>query len=101
MMVGMSLCPSTTIALFCNANARRHNFSSLTGVAPGCGADVWTFGDLASPLRESGKDASEAETRRQKRMKTRGNLFIIGSYFSSECYGRGAWDYKIARWSGQ
>jgi hypothetical protein len=79
----MSLCPSTTIALFCNAAALFHNLSSLTGVGLACGAGACLFGDGAgaAPPRDRDAAAGKAGATRQKRMKTRGNLFIVGSYF--------------------
>ena len=70
------------MALFCNANARRHNFSSLTGVGLACGAGVCLFGEEPAA---SDAATGKAMATRQKKMKTRGNLLIIGSYFSSEC----------------
>jgi hypothetical protein len=75
------------MALFCNATARFHNFSSLAGVALACGAGACLFVD-----EPAASDAATGKTKatRQKRMKTRGNLFIVNSYFSSECSGRRA-----------
>src|SRR5215207_33326 len=99
MIVGMSLCPSTTIAFLCRATARFHNLSSLAGVGLACGACVCRFADepAAAPSRENDAPASRAEAARQKIIETRGNLFIVVPTFRLNVPAGERADYKAGR----
>src|SRR3954469_16815465 len=93
-MVGMSLCPSTTIAFLCRANARFHNFSSLCGVPLACGVGLAAArapafqAPAAQPSLDIDADANTQATTPTNR-PTRRVLFITYPYFFRQRFSDG------------